>query len=219
MVEGISPPRAGVHGHRLAQGAGQGLKGPLDDVVAVFPAELLDVEGALAAAGKSQEELLAQLRVKGPYLLRGQRQLTAEHPPAGEVHSGEDQRLVHGEEGAAIAGDAGHISQGLGEGVPQADPHVLHCVVVIHPGVPLAFHSEVKPAVAGEEGEHVVQKAAAGIDLAFSGAVQVQLQLDIGLRGFAGNFRRSHGQASFTMSRTRWRKPSICSLEPMVTRT
>ena len=140
-------------------------------MVAVPPGQLPDVDRHVPPAGQGHEELLCQLRVKGPHLLRGDVQVTAQQPPAGEVHGSEDQGLVHGQDTAAVPGDPPLVPQGLPEGVPQADADVLHRVVVVHIGVPPAPGCKVEPAVAGEEGEHVVQKATAGGDVAFPRAV------------------------------------------------
>ena len=187
-------------------------------MVAVVPRQLADVDGHVPPAGQGDEKFLHQLRVKGPDLLGGDVEVIAQHPPAGEVNGGEDQGLVHRQEHGAVAGHAPLVPQGLGEGVPQADANVLHRVVVVHAGVALAPDGQVEPPVPGEQGQHVVQKAAASVDLAAPGPVQVQGELDVRLRRPAGYFSLAHHSASLTISWTRSRKASICVREPMVTR-
>ena len=111
-----------------------------------------------------------------------------------------------------------HVSQGLGKGVSQADAHVLHRVVVVHPGVPFAGDRQTEAPVAGKAAEHVVKKAHAGVDIRRA-AVQAQVQGDLGLPGGSGNPGRSHSKpSSFMMAFTWVKKASISSSVPTVTR-
>ncbi len=99
------------------------------------------------------------------------------------------------------------------KGLSQADPHVLHGVVVVHPGIPLALHGEVKGTMAGKPGQHVVQKAHAGLNLILPRAVQVQLKGNLCLPGLPGNLALPHQRpSSRRMSLTTVRKVSICLL-------
>ena len=111
------------------------------------------------------------------------------------------------------------VPQGLGKGLSQADPHILHGVVVVHPGIPLALHGEVKGTMAGKPGQHVVQKAHAGLNLILPRAVQVQLKGNLCLPGLPGNLALPHQRpSSRRISLTIVRKVSISSSAPMVTR-
>ena len=73
----------------------------------------------------------------------------------------------------AVAGDAPLVTQRRLEGLSQHNADVLGTVVVIHIGIAHTFHRQIKLAVGGKEGQHMVQKAAAGIDGALAGAVQI----------------------------------------------
>ena len=161
-------------------------------MVGIAAREFLDVQGTFGLADKAQPKFLHQLCVEIPHLLGGDGQVKAQEAPAGEVHCREDQGLVHGKQGIPIAADAPLVSQGLGEGSAQGDADVLGGVVVIHLGVPLTGYGQVESSVAGKQGEHMVQEAAAGIDFAFPGAVQVQPEGDLGLRGVSDDFGCSH---------------------------
>ena len=77
----------------------------------------------------------------------------------------------------ADAAQSDVIPQGLGEGLTKADADVLHAVVVVHLGVSITGQLQIHPPVAGQQGEHMVQKAAAAADLGGAGAVQLQSDL------------------------------------------
>ncbi len=59
--------------------------------------------------------------------------------------------------------------------------------------VALGAHLQVDHGMAREAFQHVVQKADAGVDVGFAGAVQVQRDGDLGFAGFAFDGGGSHG--------------------------
>ena len=59
-----------------------------------------------------------QFRIKGADLLRGDVQSIAQAASAGDVHRRQNQRLVHGQQEASVAGDAPLISQRRLKGLP-----------------------------------------------------------------------------------------------------
>ena len=152
------------------------------------------------AAGKAQEEFFHQFGIKAPDFLRGDFQSVIETASPGNVHGGENQRLVHRQKEAAVAGNAPLVPQSLPEGLTQADAQVLHAVVVVYVGISHAAHLQVKFSVGGEQGEHMVQEPHPGAHFGFSRAVQVHFQGNVGFRGIAGDFRRSHGSTSCRVS-------------------
>ena len=64
---------------------------------------------------------------------------------------------------------------------PQGERRVLDRVVGVDVQVTLGAYGQVEPAVAGQLGEHVVEEADAGRDVAAARAVQVQLDPDLRL--------------------------------------
>ena len=92
-------------------------------------------------------------------------------------------------------------------------------MVVIHLGIPRAAHRQIKPAMAGKQRQHMIQEAAAGIDLRPARAIQIDGQRDIGFRRLAADFGFSHACASFSISPVAAISASICSRVPMVMRT
>ena len=147
----------------------------------------------------------------------GDLQPVAQITAAGQVNGSEDQAFVHGQHGVAIAADALLVTQSLAEGLTQSNTDVLHGVMVIHPGVALARKRQVKLAVLGKEGQHVIQKAAAGVDFTFAGAVDGQGQVDIGFRSFADDGSGFHRVSSMIMSMV-WINAAISLSLPMVMR-
>ena len=184
-------------------------------MVGVAAGQLPDMEGDLGVDGKGLHELVHQLGVEGANLLGGDVQVLIVPAPAGQVHGAQDQSLIHGQAQGGVAFDAPLIPQGLGEGLPQGDADVLHGVVVVHVGVAAARQLQVHPPMAGQEGEHVVQKAHAALNGALPSPVQVQGQLNVRLVGLTRNLGCSHTcSSSLTFSS----KMSICSRVPMVIR-
>ena len=70
---------------------------------------------------------------------------------------------------AAVAADAAHLAQRPGKGLSQRNAHVLGGVVVVHLHIAVAGEHQIKPSVPGKQLQHVVQKAAPGVDLVAAG--------------------------------------------------
>ena len=85
-------------------------------------------------------------------------------------------------------------AQGFGKGLTESDADVLHGVMIINIDIALALEDQIEPAVSGQEGQHVVQKAAAAVHRTGAAAVQIQIQINIGLRCLAGDGGSSHGR-------------------------
>ena len=75
-------------------------------------------------------------------------------------------------------------------GSTQCNAHILGGVVVVHLHIAVAGEHQIKPSVPGKQFQHMVQKAASGVDLVAAGAVQIKGQLALGLVGAA--FQRYH---------------------------
>jgi len=105
----------------------------------------------------------------------------------GEVDHRASQRLVHRHVGVAVAGDVGLVAQRFGKGLPQRDGDVFDRVVVVHVQIAVARHLQVEAAVLGEEVEHVVEEADAGVVLVGPRPVQRQADGDVGLAGRAAD--------------------------------
>ena len=91
-----------------------------------------------AVPDKAKEEFLHQFGIKGSDFFRGDVQFIAQAASSRNVHRRQNQRLVHGKQEAAVAGDAPLIPQRGLKGLPKADADVLHTVVVVHMGVSIA---------------------------------------------------------------------------------
>jgi len=186
----------------------------------VLAREQPDVQRDGRLAHEGEEELLHKLGIERAHLLRGQGRVKAEAGPAAEVYGHKREHLVHGQEALAVAPHAPLIAQGGAQRLPQRDADVLHGMVVVHLRIARAAHAQVKAGMGGKEGEHVVQKAAAGADVALSRAVEVQGEGNVGLGGFALDGRASHDIVlSDRMARVSSTRRRICSRVPMVMRT
>ena len=75
------------------------------------------------------------------------------------------------------------VPQGLGQGLPHGNPHILVGVVIVDVGVSHRIDLQVDQAVAADLMKHVVEKRHTGAGLALTGAVQIQTHLHIGFTG------------------------------------
>ena len=182
-------------------------------MVGVSPRQLPQVEGQPGVGCKGPHELIDQLGVKGADLLGGDGQFLIVPATAGQVHSAQDQSLVHGQAQGGVPPHPPLLPQSLVKGLAQGDADVLHAVVIIHLGVPITGQLQIHPPVAGQQGEHMVQKAHAGPDPALPLSVQVQGEADVRLIGLSRDLCRSHKNSLSFSS-----KISICSRVPMVIR-
>ena len=94
-------------------------------MVGVAACQLAQVEGDARILGKGDPEFLIQLGVIVAHLFRGNFQRVVTAAPAGDVHGGEDEGFIHGEDGIGIAANALLVAQGLGEGLTQTDADVM----------------------------------------------------------------------------------------------
>ena len=188
LVEG-TPLSSRVDRDRDAQGAGEGLEAGLDHVVGVGAVADRDVQGQLGAVGDGAEELLGQLGVEAGD--RGRRQLGVEDAEraAGDVDRALGQRLVHRHQRRAVAADPGAVAERLVERLAEHDADVLHRVVGAGLEVAARLDLQAEPAVAGEQVEHVVEEADAGLGARLS-PVEVEREPDLRLGRAALSARR-----------------------------
>ena len=109
--------------------------------------------------------------------------------PAGHVDGGVGQRLVHRDPRVAEPADALLVAERLAQRLAQHDRGVLDGVVALDLDVALGAHGQVEAGVAAERGEHVVVERHAGVDVDDAGAVEVELDDDVGFLGLAFDFR------------------------------
>src|SRR5690606_5976846 len=81
--------------------------------------------------------------------------------------------------------DAALLPESAEEGLAEDDAGVLDGVVVVDPGVALRLDDEVESTVLREKGQHVVEERHSGVDRGRAGAVDDEIEPDVGLGGFA----------------------------------
>ena len=101
-------------------------------MVGIASGKLANVEGDAGTPGKGQPEFLHKLAVKAADFFRGNFQTVGKVTSAGDIHGGLDQRLIHGQQEAAVAGDAALFTQSIGKCLTQTDANVLNGVVIIN---------------------------------------------------------------------------------------
>jgi len=154
-----------------AQRAGEALEAALDDMVVVLAVVVPDVQGEPAELGEGLEPFLEQLGVHRAELGLGEVHLPDQVRPVGGVERHLGQRLVHRDEGATVAADAGAVAQCLGQALAQHDARILGRVMIVDVQVALGPQRDVDQAVSAQLLEHVVEEADAGLDVVLAGAV------------------------------------------------
>src|SRR5690606_9126253 len=98
---------------------------------------------------------------------------------AADIHRHKPQRLVQRDIGVPHALDAAPVAQCLVECLPQHNPHILNGVMAVNVQIAHCLHRQIKQAMHGEGGQHVVEKADTGRNLGLTCAVQVDGQMNI----------------------------------------
>jgi len=106
---------------------------------------------------------------------------------AREIHHHAAQGFIQRHIGVAIAAQSLFVAHGLGHRLAQRDAHVLDRVVSIDVQIAIGLDVQVDQTMAGDLIEHVVKKANAGVHLALTRAVQVELHPDAGFGGLAAD--------------------------------
>ena len=142
--------------------------------------------------------------------------------PAGYVDRGVGQRLVHRDEGVAEAADALLLAESLAEGLAEHDRGVLDGVVAFDLDVAGGLDRQIEARVAAQRGQHVVEERHAGVDADLPGAVEIQLDDDVGFLGLAfnpcaafGTYRLVHDAPIRALAAS---SASFSSARPMVVR-
>ena len=150
-------------------------------MVGVLTGHPAQVQGDASVTGETREELVAQLGVEAADLLGRYGHVPEQLTTTGDVDGREDERLVHGNAGVREARDAAPVAQRLRDGPPHDDAHVLHGVVIIHPGVALRADREVHERVAAEGIQHVVEESDSRLDVHLPRPIEVERDHDVGL--------------------------------------
>ena len=108
---------------------------------------------------------------------------------AAKVYGDAGERLVHWKEEKPVSHDPGFIAECFLECLAEHDADVFDGVVVIDFDVAITFHFEIEETVLGKKREHVIEEGDSGVDGALASAVYGEAERDVGLCGFAGDFR------------------------------
>ena len=92
----------------------------------------------------------------------------------------------------AVAPNAAFIAECLGQCLTQGNAHIFDRVMVINVQISGAAHCHVHQSMTRQLIEHVVEKADAGLIVIEAAAIEIELDLDFGLCGIAGNVYFAH---------------------------
>lgn len=177
----------GIELQGLTHCSPKGLEDRLGLVVRVLALQVVNVQGHKGVVHKTLEELVSQLRIKGTDHSALERHIHHQTGTTREVNHHSAQSLVQGHISVAVASDASLVAQGFREGLPQSDPHILDRVVPIDVQVPLGVDLQIYQSMASDLVQHVVKKSNTRVQLGHARAVQIDLDIDQGLRGLASD--------------------------------
>jgi ATP-dependent HslUV protease, peptidase subunit HslV len=176
-----------VDGDRLTERPGERFIAGLGDVVAILAVERLDMQREPGVLREGLEPLAEQLSVHLPDLRARELDVPHQERASGNVERDAGQRLVHGEIGKAVAGDAALIAERLGHGLAEHDACILGGVVLVDMEIALSLEGDVDQGMAGELLDHVVEEADTGRNVVGAGAVEIDRCRNRGLLGPAGD--------------------------------
>lgn len=104
---------------------------------------------------------------------------------AAQVDGDGHQRFFHREHHVTVSGDSAFVSQRLRERLPQTDTDIFRSVMGIDFCVAIAANVEIEKSMLGKQRQHMVEKADAGGNLAYSCSVDVKLERNLGFCSFA----------------------------------
>jgi len=210
------PARVDLGGQ--AQRPGEGLEAGLHDVVGIHPIQLADVQREAGVVHHRHKELFDQFGVVRADLLGRDLQTKAQVRPAAAIERHLHQGLIERRHEVAEAVDAAAVAQRLRQGLADGDAHIFIGVVIVDVGVAHRVHLQINQPMAADLVKHVIEKRHAGVRLAATGAIKVELHAHIGFTGDAvdlaathvGHRRRSAGsKISIMPGRNTPRRPRV----------
>jgi hypothetical protein len=167
----------------------------------VATVEDLDVEINQRMKGKRTEKFFDESEVElVPDMGDGLWPAIVEKGASAHIKSDPDESLIHRKMSGTISKNSAFFPEGCGKGLPEDDARVLHGVVKIDLNVTDCFYGEVESTMLCEKREHVIEKRHLGTDGGDTGTVEMEVQIDHGLAGFAVDGALScfrHGKMRF----------------------
>ena len=87
----------------------------------------------------------------------------------------------------AVTADPAAVAQTFLERRAEGAADILDRVVAVDVQVAVAANRKIEQRVAGQQREHVVEEAEAGLDVGLAGTIEIDRQHDVGFSGLAGN--------------------------------
>jgi predicted ribosomally synthesized peptide with nif11-like leader len=88
--------------------------------------------------------------------------------------------------------DAAPVTQRLRQGLTDGDAHIFIGVVIVDVGVTHRIHLQIDQPMAADLVKHVIEKRHAGVRLAATGAIEVELHAHIGFTSDAVDLAATH---------------------------
>jgi hypothetical protein len=189
------------HGH--AQCARGSLKDGFQDVMRVSAVMSCDVKVHQRIRRYGLPEFLGQRGIEAAELFDRDFGFPDEERAAAEIEGYRYEGFIHRKGKVPVTADTGFVAKSFSDRLAKADTDVFNGVVRIHVQIALRFHIEIDEAVAGEQVEHVIEKADARVEIGRAGSIQVELQFDLRFRRFPADLRCSrHSSRWYNLMRS-----------------
>lgn len=117
--------------------------------------------------------------------------------PATQINSDKCQCLIHRHKAVCGAGNALAGAQGLVNRFAETDHDIFRRVMIINVQIPVGLYIDIEKAVAGKKGQHMIEKADAGIHLGAACPVEINGNGDFCFFGLALDLRLACRQCRF----------------------
>src|SRR5882724_3826370 len=145
------------------------------------PVEGTQVHVGAGGLREALKEILDKLDLKIADALRCDFRVYDAKGPAAEIDGGGSKSLVHGHEEISGAQDAALRTESFLYGFAKGDADIFDGVMLVHVEIAAGLHLQIECAVTRDEFEHVVEEANSRRDACFSTAIQIHLQMNVGL--------------------------------------
>jgi hypothetical protein len=172
---------------RYIQRPGQGLKQRFGPMMVILAGQEPGMQVQPAFVGQALKKVGDEAGSQLADAVTAKLALKDKVAPPTEIDGHQGQGFVHGDNRMTHADDAGAIPQSLGQGPAQHNGNIFNGMVFIDVQIATGLDLQVKPGMAGQGMQHMIQKADTGLNSGLAGAIDIELDLDIGFAGLPGH--------------------------------
>mmetsp|Transcript_24127 Transcript_24127/g.44831 ORF Transcript_24127/g.44831 Transcript_24127/m.44831 type:complete len:240 (+) Transcript_24127:3184-3903(+) len=152
------------------------------------------MQGDPAMGCQCLKKLADQFGVKAADLLRRQVHIPHQKRPPRQVERRAHQRVIHRQEARPVARNPTLVAHCLGQCLTNGDAHILDGVVIVDMQITRTPHGHIDQRMARQLVQHMIKESDACLIVIGPCTIQVQVDRDIRLGGFAGQGGAAHGR-------------------------